>query len=165
MWWKDKRSVIIKLLLNHFLSHTVPSLLFGQWNRVEKKEKKENGHSGVKVSDTTSDFLLLWHCIVQRFEVVLHDTVKKMVCESPASEVLTTLNHLLVTGSSNFGSTWANGDHDLAPNKMVINSNVYPVLGELFDAPSRSRSNFRFWKRKWRHPRWRAEAEVAPAPW
>ena len=42
-----------------------------------KKERKENGHSGVKVSDTTSDFLLLWHCIVQRFWVVLHDTVKK----------------------------------------------------------------------------------------
>ena len=134
--------------------------------KKKRKKKEENGHSGVKVGDTTSGFLLLWHCIVWQFWVVLLNTVKKkMVGESSGSEVLTTLNRLPVTRSWNFGSTWANGDSDLAPNKMVINYNSYPVLGELFDALSRCRCNFRFWKRKWRQPRWQTEAEVAPAPW
>ena len=51
-----------------------------------------------------------------------------MVGKSPGSEMLTTLNGLPVTRSWNFGSTWANGDSDLAPYKMAINYNINPVL-------------------------------------
>ena len=29
---------------------------------------------------------------------------------------------------------------------------------------NRGRGHFRFWKRMWRHPRWRTEAEMPPAP-
>ena len=29
---------------------------------------------------------------------------------------------------------------------------------------NRGRGHFRFWKRTWRHPRWRTEAEMPPAP-
>ena len=37
-------------------------------------------------------------------------------------------------------------------------------MGEGFSMPhNRSRSNFRFWKRKWRNPRWWMKAEIAPA--
>ena len=71
---------------------------------------------------------------------------------SPGSEVLTTLNHLPVTGS------WNLGRPGLMVTKHPTLLSGYPRHGEIFLVPhNRMRSNFRFWKWKWRHPRWRTE--------
>ena len=75
---------------------------------------------------------------------------------SPGSEVLTPLNRLPVTRSWNW-STWANGDF---PHHWPD----IRKMGRVFGTLKRRRRHFRFWKRMWRHLRWRTEAEMAPAP-
>ena len=75
---------------------------------------------------------------------------------SPSSEVLTQLNVCRSPGQG-IGR----------PGLMVTSHCADRISGRWVTFPTlhnRSRSHFRFQKRMWRHPRWRTEAEMAPAP-
>ena len=63
---------------------------------------------------------------------------------------------------------WSPGQVIGRPGLMVTSHTTHLIsgtLGRVFYALSRRRLHFRFWKRTWQHPRWRSEAEIAPALW
>ena len=107
-------------------------------------------------------FTMILHCSSNYYRL-LHCAVKKKLKHKSKQNGRHVTRFRGADQTKPSAGSWNLGWPGLMVTKQPTQLTGYPGHGEIFLVPhNRSRSNFRFWKREWRHPR--RQTEVAPAP-
>ena len=143
MWWQDKRSGIIEKFQCYPPDYIhIRFLHCGLVGGIQVNSKMVivgvmlvTQHQVPFYYDTVlySNSRLLYSTVKKKIN---KKKLKKMAGSSPGSEVLATLNHLPVTRSWNFRSTWANGDWHSIDSGMSPNNAKGPICRVLPNIPN-----------------------------